>query len=447
MNHQPLYEKEDIVINFRDMLVHILRRWRSIVIVVLVAALLAGGYQYLKDRRAYEDKLTAQESGAVTITLTGASLANANQALQYQKTYEAQANYNRHSLLMQIDPSEVNTVTLSYTVTGAKSYAAAALYQTHLNNLAMYEDAAAKIAPNNDPSYIMELVSATLQYESGTLEAADHAILNVKIIAPNKDMCAIIANEVKTHIATLQSTVSAALGAHECRLAAQTEQMSADQSLKTTQQNNLNNCNTLRNNLKSTRDALTDREKAYVDQVLAANNGTVSTPTPPSVSVKMVILGLAAGLVLMIGIYGLGYVFSRKLKSREDFAERFGLFVFGQLTPPTDRETLALIEKQLLLSTRHNAGETPTICVIGCGTDVRENATLGDIKTDLAENKIAVELLLCPLYDASALEKVAAADAVVLAETLDASTYDDIYRELDLCDRLGRPVLGAFILK
>lgn len=453
MNTKPRYEKEDIVINFRDMLLHIVRRWRSILIGVLIVTLLAGGYRYMKDARVYKNKLAAENNQPTTVTLSEASLANANQVLQYQKTYQAHANYNRNSLLMQINPAAVDTQILSYMITGEKSYSIASMYQLHLNNLAMYETVAAEIAPDNDPAYITELVTVTLKYESNRTDSVDHVTLNIKTIAPTNDICAAIAKEIKTHMASLQPTVTAAFGTHGCSLIADTVQVNANTSLKSTQQSNLNTCNTLRNNLKVAKNALTSAEKAYVEQMTGVNtnlnNKKPVAPTPPSVSVKMLVLGFVAGLLLMTCVHALGYALNRKLKSREDFAERYGVFVFGCLNAQIDQDAIALAQKKLLLSVQAvaDSNKTSTVYIIGADTDARARAPFETMKTAFADKGITLEALQSPLNDAAALDKVATADAVVLAETIGASSYDDIYSELDLCDRLGRPVLGAFILK
>lgn len=475
MNTTPRYEKEDIVINFRDMLVHILRRWRSIVVGVLVVTLLAGAYQYAKDLNTYKRALATPSDKTATVQLEGLALANANQALQYQKLYELQAEYNRASLLMQIDPGAVNTQTLSYLVTGAKSYVTAALYQTHLGNLSMYETIAAEAAPKNNASHVMELVTVTIQADSGADTLADHAMLNIKIIAPTQELCAAIAQPIKQQMQALRSTVTAALGSHSLTLAADTVQLSADAALKTTQQNNLNNCNTLRNNLKNTKDALTSQEKAYVEQMTAIDKVTdadTSAPTPPSVSKKMLILGFAAGLLLMVGLHALGYVFSRTLSSREDFAERYGLFVFGCLDKGADKrpslterclrrlffrkahalsaqERASLAQQRLMLTLRDAVADKAdaTVLVIGSALDDNVRALFAPFKDAAAKNGTTLEALHNPLTDATMLERLATADAVILAETVGASAYDDIYRELELCERLDRPVLGAFILQ
>lgn len=472
MDTSPRYEKEDIIINFRDLTVHILRRWRSIVVGVLIVTLLAGMLQYLKDQRTYKDNLAAEQDKVSTVQLDELSLANANQVLQYQKLYQMQADYNRESLLMQIDPTAIPTRTLSYLVTGAKGFVTASMYQTHLDDLAMYESLSAQTAADIDPSHIMELVTVTVQYDSGADAVADHAMVNIKILAPTEKIGSVIAEQLKKQMQALRPTVTTAIGAHGLTLAAESAQLSADNSLKTAQQNNLNNCNTLRNNLKSAKDALTSQEKAYVEQMTVIDKVETdkALPTSPSISVKMLIIGFAAGLVLMIGVYALGYVFGRKLKSREDFAERYGLFVFGCIADgqkkvsrterlirrmffkkeqalPTEAR-LALAQQQLALTLRTALAdkENARVCVIGCAIN-EANAALAPLKGAAAKSGVTLEVLPSPLADAAALERVAAADAVVLAETIGASAYNDIYHELELCERLDCPVLGAFILQ
>lgn len=475
MDTSPRYEKDDIVINFRDLTVHILRRWRSAVIGVLIVTLLAGVFGHLKDQRSYEASLAAEKDKVATVQLDELSLANANQVLQYQKLYEQQAEYNRESLLMQIDTGAVNTRTLSYLVTGAKSYVTAAMYQTHLSSLTMYEDIAAAVAPNSNPSHIMELVTVSLQYDSGADAVADHAMINIRIIAPTKELCAAIALPIKQQMQTLRPTVTSALDSHSLTLAADTVQLITDNSLKSTQQNNLNNCNTLRNNLKSAKDALTSDEKAYVEQMTAidkVDDADTAELTPPSINVKMLILGFAAGLVLMVGLHALGYVFSRKLKSREDFAERYGLFVFGCLCDDEEKrvslterlirrlffkkervlsaqDRLALAQQQITLTLRGTVEgkANAAVFVIGSTLDDNTAALFAPFKEAAAKNGATLDVLRDPLTDAAALERLATADAVILAETLGASAYDDIYRELELCERLNRPVLGAFLMK
>ena len=471
MEASSRYDKGDIIINFRDLTVHILRRWRSIVVGVLVVTLLAGALQYLRDARTYKATLAAEQDKMSTVQLEGLSLANANQVLQYQKLYQLQADYNREALLMQINPAAVPTRTLSYVVSGEMGFVTASLYQTHLGDLAVYRNIATQLAMTNDPSHIMELVSVTVQHDSSTEILADHALVVVKIVAPTEDVAGAITEQLKKQMQALKATVTSALGTHTLTLAADSARLAADSELKTVQQNNLNNGNTLRNNLKSAKDALTAQEKAYVEQMAAIDKvetDTAPKPTPPSVSVKMLIVGFAAGLVLMLGVHALGYVFGRKLKSREDFAERYGLFVFDciadgqkklsgterlirrlffkkeQLTSAESR--LALAQQQLTLTLRGELADKQSarVCVIG---DTDTSAALAPFKDAAAKSGVALEFLPSPLSDAAALERLSAADAVILAKAVGASAYNDIYRELELCERLDRPVLGAFVLQ
>ncbi len=465
MDTSPRYEKEDILINFRDLLVHILRRWRSVLIGMIVITLLLTGFQYVKDQNAYENALAAQKDEVAIIELDEASLANAEQVMHYQRLYQTQTAYNRDSLLMQIDPVAVPTQTLSYLITGKQAYVTAAIYQTHLSSRELFATIASAVAPQNDPSHIAELVSTWLQSDNGADAIADHVILNIKVIAPTEALCENIAAEVKLQMNTVE-TSAAGIGEHTLTFIAETAQVTVDNSLKTTQQNHLNNCTTLRNNLKTAQDALTANEKAYIQQMTALDEeNTAAAPTPPSVSKKMVVLGIAAGLVLMAGLHALGYVFSRKVKSREDFAERYGLFVFGSINAndkkpahrlfskkkaaTSEQDALALAQQQLILAVRAALNEKENAAVLIIGSTLDDNATVlfASLKEAAAKQGIALNVLPSALNDAAAFEQLADADAVVLAETLDASTYGDIYRELETCERLACPVLGAFILQ
>ncbi len=472
MQSSPRYDKGDIIINFRDLTVYILRRWRSIVVGVLIVTLLAGALQYLKDARSYKATLAAEKDKVSTVQLEGLSLANANQVLQYQKLYQLQADYNREALLMQINPAAVPTRTLSYVVSGEMGFVTASLYQTHLGDLAVYKNIATQLAMAINPSHIMELVSVTVQHDSNTEILADHALVVVKIVAPTEDVAGAITEQLKKQMQALKATVTSALGAHTLTLAADSARLAADSEIKTVQQNNLNNGNTLRNNLKSAKDALTAQEKAYVEHMTAIDkvetDADAPKPTPPSVSVKMLIVGFAAGLVLMLGVHALGYVFGRRLKSREDLTERYGLFVFGCIADGQKKlsgteqlirrlffkkeqsvsaeSRLALAQQQLALTLRGELADKKNarVCIIGC-TDT--STVLAPFKDAAAKCGVALEVLPSPLSDAAALERLSAADAIILAETVGASAYNDIYRELELCERLARPVLGAFVLE
>ncbi len=460
MNTAPRYQKEDILINFRDLLVHILRHWRSVLIGVLAVTLLAGGYRYLKDYQGYQHALAADKQASSTVTLEGESLANANQVLQYQKLYQAQADYNRTAPLMQLDPAAVPTRTLSYLITGARSYVTATLYQTHLGDLNPYAAIADDAAPTATAAQIRELVDIKVTYDEHNATPADHAMLTVDIVAPTDTLQAAITDAVKARLTALKATVSTSLGAHTLTAVADTSYIAADPALKTAQQNSLNTCNTLRTNLKNAKDALTGTEKAYVEQMTALDKeDDAAAPTPPSVSKKWLVLGFAAGLILMLGIHGLGYVFSQTVKSREDFAERYGLYIFGCLgseggkTRPTERlirrlffkkatATAPLIARQLALAARATA-EHPTLALTGSALDAARVTSLAEA---LEQQGVTLRILPHPADNIDALNALPAVDAVVLAETVGASTYGDIYQALDICERLDRPVLGAIIL-
>ncbi len=470
MNNTPRCEKGDIIINFRDMLMHILHRWPSILVGILLVALLASGYQYVTDKQGYDSALAAEKDKTATVQLEGLSLANANQVLQYQKIYKMQAEYNRSAPLMQIDPSAVDSEMLSYLVTGQRAYVTASLYQTHLSSVSLYEKLATEITPTYDPAQLMELVTVKLQYDPNTENTTRDVIFSIKVIAPTKDMCTVVSSAIKAGMNSLRRTVTDAVGAHTLSLVANTAQVNTDMGLRSTQQNNLNNCNTLRTALKTARDALSADELAYVEQmaVLEENPDDTTPPAPPSLSKKMLLIGAVAGFALLVCIHAAVYLFSRKLKSREDLTQRYGIMVFGALADTakkrgfTDRilrrlffkkesaltaeEHNALTGQQFVLAVKTALADKTTTNLLVIGGE-KSDALLAPLTDLLSKEDITLTTVSNPVYNAVALEQLTAADAVVLAETVGVSVYGDIYRTLDLCAQLDRPVIGALVIE
>ncbi len=109
----------------------------------------------------------------------------------------------------------------------------------------------------------------------------------------------------------------------------------------------------------------------------------------------------------------------------------------------TARSENKLLELQKELSAQYDACSY----VFPCDLADKDAALFAPLNEATAKSGIALDTLPCALNNAAAFEQLATADAVVLAETVGASSYSDIYREIEMCERLQRPILGAFILQ
>ena len=456
MNTAPHYNKEDLIVNFRDMFLHVLLRWRTILVGVLIVTLLAGGGKYLADRQAWKSAAAKQ-----TVTLDAVSLANAQMVISYQRAYYSLAEYNERALLMQIDAGKVPTQMLSYLVSGPHSYTTATLYRNAISDAAVYQAlTAAGVAV--DPAYLQELVTAVVETGSaGTVDIPDEpVVLTVKVIAPDEALCRQMADSLVSYMKTIVPQITAAAGDHTIVLAGNTFSFTGDALLKTNQQTNISNANTMRTNLRVALDGLTDDEALYVRQhnSLSGEDAAVSAP---AVSKKFLALGLAGGLVLFVGLAILGYLLDKRVKSGEDLQQRYGLYLLGALErqdgarkgstrrilrrfrPASDS---ALLAQQAVLAAQSLGGDKP-VFITGCSVTDEDKQQLQGLVDALTKADIPAVLGNCPLHDAQAMRQLAAAGGVILAEKAGVSSYDDIGRELELCRRADCPLLGAILLQ
>ncbi len=453
MNTSPRYEKEDILINFRDMLVHILLRWRSILVGVLLITLLAGGAKYLLDYRSYQKALNA--SAGETSTLSATQQANVENAYGYHKAYEAAAAYNSTAPLMRIDHTAVPLVTLTFSVKSDHSFNTATQYQPILKDAALYKELVEKEAISYDHNLLPDLVSSTVLHraETGTAAPAEPVLLCVQVVADSEALCRSIADCLAEKMNGLEG----------CVLEDQVYSLAVDANIKALQVASLNTANTLRTNYEKAKETLSSQETAALEQRIAGEeNDETTQPAKPSVSKKFLVLGFVAGGVLMVLIYGLGYVFGGRVKSPEDMQERYGLSLLGTLpaeggkTRAIDRWIAGLFRKKSPLSADQALALTirqirlaatgDTLLLTGSTLTEEDGTRLQPLVSALEKEGVALTVAPSPLQDASAMDALSKADGVVLVEKQHISTYGDIYRELELCQRLDTPVYGTLLL-
>ncbi len=441
-------ERDEIVLNYKDLLRHWLIRWRSIVAVTLIAAVLLAGVKFLLDQREN-----------VAPELTPTSIANVQNVVNYRRTYQKMAAYNTNALYMQINPASIPTENITYLLTGEDAFANASLYTKLISNETMYAAIVESLKWELDPAYIADLITITVESDPASGDDDHSALLLLRVVAPTKGKCRVIAEALMERVEALQPTVKDAIGNHTLKTTGNTFYYSADASVKTTQQANVNACNTMRTSLKTATEALTAEELAAAD---ALENGTAVAVAKASFSVKYLVVGAVVGFVMMMGLYLIGYLLDRRLKSVADAEERFGLVTLGVVGEPVlPRNPLdAAIVRWLTPAATSPAEYLATmVSVIGrkmasgahslvlVGQFPAEQQTVTQATEQLQAGGIPATVAGCPLCDPRAAEQLDDADAVVLLAQIGTTRYDELYRELELCATLQKPVLGMILLQ
>ena len=96
------YNLEDMEINIKDWFCTVCLKWRSIIVMMLLFAILAGGYSYIKPQ------LEKAESGNESIEISSDVIRLKN----YYDLQKSQQQYMQESPLMQMDETKVRCLTL-----------------------------------------------------------------------------------------------------------------------------------------------------------------------------------------------------------------------------------------------------------------------------------------------------------------------------------------------
>lgn len=451
MNKQNEFDPRDLTIHFRDLMLYVALRWRSILLVALAGAVLLGGFTYWRDMSLYGAAAEKTET-VIAAEPDDAGLARVATVQNYRAAYTSLCAYNQAAPMMSIDFMAVHTRRMSYLVTGDCAYAAAALYSKSLESQDLYADLEEQ---DEDvlPAYLAELISVKLTYESGDTPA--HCVfLDVEIVAPTKALCNQLSEVVRRTVSGLTSPVEEAVGAHAGSWAFDRYVVAGSETVRNRQLDSLKQQKQLQTDLAAAEGALTAADRAYLNRLEKQEvEPDPDHPTPkPTLSVKRILLGFLAGFALMALWYALGYLFCGRVLSENDLAVRHGISVLGSLAGEKKR----CCADRLLCRLLQDKDTDPDLLARKLVLAVEEARLtcvylMGDLHADFAheleENNFSALTGGNPADSAADMEELAAADALVVAVKSGVTRHADLARALALAKSLNRPVLGAVIQK
>ena len=179
--------------------------------------------------------------------------------------------------------------------------------------------------------------------------------------------------------------------------------------------------------------------------------------------VKYGVIGFAAGIFLMVFLYGMGYVLSDRLRGERELGERYGYLLLGAFPKSRKRRLFGFIDRMLVkaegVSERIGADEVYRIVatnIINLAGNCNSVLVTGTVDTDrltvfteeVSSQVEGVELVMGPNMNrtASTLEALAVCDAVILVEQKNHSLRAKIQKEQESIAALNKPVVGYVLL-
>lgn len=442
------FEPRDLFLSFRDSMLYILLRWKSILLVALAGALLVGGLTYVRDTRRYQaaGETATHEPAMPELTTEGAARVALVQ--RYQKAYDSVCVYNENAPLMKIDFTAAPTRRITYLVTGQNSVAAAALCRQVLMAEDLFVQMTARFTEEQRavwPAYLSELV--TVETEHDPSDAAAWSLVTAEIVAPDEELRDQLADLLRSEMERVITSANGVKG----KWMADVGSVRYSERVYLRQMDSLKQQKQLLTDRNAATAVLTAVDKAYMDGTQHVDDPDWQYPAP-SVSVKAVALGFAAGFALMVLWYALRYLFCGRVLSEEDVAVRHGIPVLGSVagTPakcPLNRlwrrwlqdkpADPALLACRLALM----AEEAGMTCVYA----------MGDLPSvfvhELEQNNISVVAGGNPAEDAESMNGLTTTDGLVAVVHGECARHADLARGLAVARDLDCPVLGAIILQ
>ena len=431
-------------VRIRDLVFHLLYRWRSILLAALACAVVCGVWQYFsvdaahkagnktKDEQRYEQNLATYQ----------ATVADEKGKLEkWQGLLNERLAYQDNSLLMQLDPENTWTAERKYLVTGTEGSAADILAVYTGAMMAEHDGTALQEAFGTDNAgYVNEVVSITADSADNSFSIAVYASTQE---AAEKGL-AYVAGKVEEAGAKAQEIAPHTLQA-----------VSEGASLQ------------ILEGLTQKKSDLHDDILRYKDKVKKAEKnlaGAVENePLAPGNPVKSwAVTGAGLGLLAMIGIYLVSFLMRGKLHRGEEISEQYGVPAFGEMNRSGARRPGKGIDGWLEKLQFRKEKKSDEQVYDNAAALVKESqadgalmlaGTVGGDVLSLAKAEIEkrlgeeVQIGVCAGFpvESGTVESVSDAGAVLWVEEKHVSRSEGIKRAAEVFETVGAKVIGVFL--
>ena len=463
------YEQE---IDLKWLLYRVLRAWRGIAVWAMITAGVIGvigcaaNLIKITDPEYVEAQTQNFERAHASWEATGANLKAEIENLQDSR--EKQKEYNENSVLMQINPlREYNAsfqlyVDYDYQIDPSLAYQNIDLsdriikaYATYMTNGEMYQYIIDNLSYNMELRYFKEIFEVSTDYTNN--------MISISVRHESAEKCQEILKLAAAGIQSKYESVQKAIAEHELLEMNAAQYETVNRSLDETQKANIQYIFDV--DIK-----LQEKNEEYLKWKKEPEPEAEYTVTEAVKSaIKTVIIGGVIGGMVFAVVVAFSALLSGKLLNPEDLKKRFGLRLIGELPTtrvkkpfafvsrwfaafggvtmaPEDYERLAQTAAMGLkseLSAREEAKDWKRVAFAGTVSEEELQTLLAAMKFD---ESYTVTVVADILTNAESVEKVVAADCVVLVEKQEVSRFSDISRELEALKAWNKPVLGAIVL-
>lgn len=444
--------KDEIIIDIKEVYHRVLKKWKLLILAAVIGALVMSVVGYVNAYRNHEQKQPVDEATleAYKSKLSEKDLEAAEQAFDtyeiYKKQYQSALEYSKNSILMKLGTDNVATVEMQYYIDNHYKSVYPVIEQK--NNVTDIIEAYSlqlmsgdvidkfKEATGTDIEgrYLRELINIAPIEDTQTMK--------ITICTDSKELTDGIADVIEQEVNTYTQEMQQQYGEFDIVGANRCETAGIDDAVFELQQKEITLITTLKTQIDAVGNNLNEEQKVYYSALINNTEATKDNFQGQIINKKNIFIGCGMGIVLVLCYIILRYMLQKELRNPYDLRDVYHSYTVGVI-------------KELEQEVEPIADQIKAFAVRGKITKI------GLISTEVsAETKNILDILACKIKDddlkistacgirqiPNVLKEFGEASQVILIEKKNKSTYGDIEREIELCDKCNVKILGNIII-
>lgn len=443
MNRRMEYGEREI--NLLHLLCYMLERYKSLIAVLVIGVILGLGAGMLtKSHTSTPETVEVEEQEPTEDVKQEMEIA-----ASYRNLYEQQKEYNKNSIIMQLNPNNMyeGKVTYYLAVNGDDSMASET-YTALLEDEKFLEELAG--TADMDVKYIREIINAYYSRSFFNEITNDTAgVLTYSVVHYNEGVCQLLLEQLMKQVETYQLDANV----YQFEKIADSLNAKANDDYIDSQNSYLSKENNYYNAVVNQEKQFTEADLAYyqthylnkeltgTDNTAEGNTaalGTDTTVVAEDNTVKYMLVGAIGAFFIWGMFWGVKYLFDNKIHTKEELENRYGIPVIGHVCDENKKKALYNRWKKYTYDSAEYLGYT-----LGALDDK------GVVVCGLSEMGVSGEGIYSYAdyfwRDISAMEKAKEIGNVVIGVKMNETTLAEVEREIDMCMVQNINVLGMIV--
>lgn len=444
MENRNYQQKDEEVIDLKELILYILRKWRVLILAGLIGVAIGCGFGLLKPEKTIDD-----------LEMDELHLKEIDQYARYQQLYDEQLEKEAASVYMNMDPNAVHSGQKVYYISAYESdmNRIAEGYSAILRDSQIYDELAQISGLGCTEREIHELVSVWFsRYDKGEIDPLFGDLkrsgkVTISIKSPNMDACSRIMEYLDARVMGVNEYFDAKLNEFSYEIISNTCNVGYDSGVVTARSNSAQLLAGYVTEMANLKKNLTEDDLLYYSEVYAAEEEEEEG------GLGWLKWGIVIGVLfggMMVCFYGAKFLLDDRVKTIDELKNTYGLHLIACLNGEK-KVSSCVIDRMLMTKPQYNSEAYLKAAL--AAMDVKSIHVCGDM--DNAQLNAQMELLSGEegvtvsdrlAVDENAQQMAKNADGVVLYVQLWNTKHAELVRELEIAHHVHARVLGVIVL-